>query len=153
MTSDRPTKPQSGATAGLGGGTGGTDGSYVATTNGVEVRVTPEYAADRSKPERNQYFWLYTVEVRNGGVQALQLVSRHWQITDALGRVQEVRGDGVVGKQPKLGPGESFEYTSWAMLKTPFGTMRGAYFFARPDGKTFEGKIGEFALVQPNSLH
>ena len=64
-----------------------------------------------------------------------------------------MRGEGVVGKQPKLAPGESFEYTSWAMLKTPFGTMRGAYFFARPDGKGFEGKIGEFALVQPNSLH
>ncbi len=123
------------------------------TTDGIRIRIKPSYWSERSEPEHNQFAFTYTVTISNVGSETAQLKSRFWVITDGDGRVEEVRGEGVVGKQPKLAPGESFEYTSWAMLKTPFGTMRGSYFFARPDGKGFEGKIGEFALVQPNSLH
>ena len=123
------------------------------TTEGIRIRVKPAFWAERSEPERNQFAFTYTVSLTNVGTQTAQLKSRFWIITDGEGRVEAVRGEGVGGKQPKLAPGESFEYTSWAMLRTPFGTMRGSYFFTRPDGKGFEGKIGEFALVQPNSLH
>jgi ApaG protein len=96
---------------------------------------------------------MYTVEIANVGKDIATLRSRHWVITDANGRVEEVRGEGVVGKQPRLGPGEKFEYTSWAMLRTPFGTMRGSYQMLRPDGQAFDAKIGEFALTQPHALH
>jgi ApaG protein len=96
---------------------------------------------------------MYTVEIANVGKEAAQLRSRHWIITDANGRIEEVRGLGVVGKQPRLEPGERFEYTSWAMLRTPFGTMRGSYFMVRPNGQGFEAKIAESALTQPNALH
>ena len=82
-----------------------------------------------------------------------QLRSRHWVITDANGHVEEVKGEGVVGKTPQLGPGERFEYTSWAMLRTPFGTMRGSYTFVRPDGTSFQARIAEFALTKPNALN
>jgi ApaG protein len=123
------------------------------TTDGIRVRVTPEYWAERSMPEASQFAFKYTVEISNLGTVTAQLRSRHWVITDANGRVEEVRGEGVVGKQPRLGPGERFEYTSWAMLRTPFGSMRGSYFLIRPDGKEFEARIAEFALTQPHALH
>jgi len=123
------------------------------TTDGIRVRVKPEYWAERSLPEAGQFAFKYTVEISNLGNDAAQLQSRHWVITDADGRVEEVRGEGVVGKKPKLEPGESFEYTSWAMLRTPFGTMRGSYFLVRPGGGEFEAKIAEFALTQPHALH
>ena len=124
-----------------------------ALTDGIRITVTPQFWPERSTPESGQWAFMYTVEIFNEGPDPALLESRHWIITDAGGGIEEVRGEGVVGKQPRLQPGEKFQYTSWAMLKTPFGTMRGSYFFARPDGKGFEGKIGEFALVQPNSLH
>lgn len=123
------------------------------TTDGIRVRVKPEYWPERSMPEASQFAFKYTVEIANVGDQVAQLKSRHWVITDANGRIDEVRGDGVVGKQPKLAPGDRFEYTSWAMLRTPFGSMRGTYFMARPDGAEFEAKIAEFALTQPHALH
>jgi ApaG protein len=123
------------------------------TTDGIQVSVKPSYWAERSAPESGQYAFMYTVKLVNTGQLPAQLKSRHWVITDGNGRVEEVRGDGVVGKQPRLSPGESFEYTSWAMLRTPFGSMRGTYFLVRPDGKAFEAKIAEFALTQPHSLH
>ena len=122
-------------------------------TDGIKVTVKPAYWPERSMPEAAQFAFTYTVEIRNEGAAPATLRSRHWVITDADGNVEEVRGEGVVGKQPKLSPGELFEYTSWAMLKTPFGTMRGSYFLARADGSQFETKIAEFVLSQPHALH
>lgn len=123
------------------------------TTEGIRVTVKPAYWPERSQPESGHYAFMYTVEISNVGPVPAQLKSRHWVITDANGRVEEVRGEGVVGKQPRLGPGERFEYTSWAMLRTPFGAMRGTYAMQRPDGEEFEARIGEFALTQPHALH
>ena len=123
------------------------------TTDGIRVTVKPAYWAERSQPESSQFAFMYTVELVNEGPQPAQLRSRHWVITDGNGHVEEVRGEGVVGKQPSLAPGERFEYTSWAMLRTPFGTMRGEYLMVRPDGSRFEARIGEFALTQPHALH
>jgi ApaG protein len=125
----------------------------VTTTEGVRVTVKPAFWPERSSPEASQFAFTYTVEIANVGSETVQLKSRHWVITDANGRVEEVRGEGVVGKQPKLGPGERFEYTSWAMLRTPFGTMRGSYFMTVAGGREFEAKIGEFPLTQPHGLH
>jgi ApaG protein len=93
------------------------------------------------------------VTVRNEGTKVATLKSRHWIITDATGHTEEVRGPGVVGKQPRLEPGQSFEYTSWAMLPTPFGTMRGSYQMEREDGSQFDARIAEFALIQANALN
>src|SRR5689334_6085654 len=98
------------------------------TTDGIQIKVKPAFWPERSAPESGQFAFMYTVEIANVGSEIATLKSRHWIITDANGNVDEVRGEGVVGKQPKLGPGEKFEYTSWAMLRTPFGTMRGTYF-------------------------
>lgn len=123
------------------------------TTEGIRITVKPSYWPERSTPESGHYAFMYTVEIANEGTSPAQLKRRHWLITDANGQVEEVRGEGVVGKQPRLGPGERFEYTSWAMLRTPFGSMRGSYEMERPDGARFEAHIGDFALAQPNSLH
>lgn len=125
----------------------------ITTTEGIRITVTPAFWPERSAPEAGHFAFMYTVEIANVGTIVAQLKSRHWVITDASGRVEEVRGEGVVGKQPRLSPGERFEYKSWAMLRTPFGSMRGSYFMVRPDGSEFEAKIGEFALTQPHSLH
>jgi ApaG protein len=121
-------------------------------TDGIQVTVRPAYWPERSAPESGQFAFMYTVEIANLGNESAQLTQRHWIITDANGRVEEIRGEGVVGKKPNLAPGERFEYTSWAMLRTPFGSMRGSYLLARPNGTTFEARIGEFALTQPNAL-
>ncbi len=123
------------------------------TTSGIRITLKPAYWPERSSPEVGQFAFMYTVEIANVGTESAQLRSRHWIITDANGKVEEVRGLGVVGKQPRLSPGESFEYTSWAMLRTPFGSMRGSYAMVRPNGDVFEAKISEFALTQPNALH
>jgi ApaG protein len=123
------------------------------TTEGIRITVKPAYWPERSAPESGQYAFMYTVEIANVGNLPAQLRSRHWIITDANGRVEEVKGEGVVGKQPRLEPGERFEYTSWAMLRTSFGSMRGSYALVRPNGLQFEAQIGEFALTLPNSLH
>lgn len=122
-------------------------------TQGIRITVKPEFWPGRSAPERGQFAFMYTIEIANVGDEPAQLLSRHWVITDGNGEVQEVRGDGVVGKQPKLNPSERFEYTSYVMLQTPFGTMRGSYRMARPNGGHFEAKIGEFALTQPHALN
>jgi ApaG protein len=122
------------------------------TTDGIQVTVKPAYWPERSSPEAGRFAFLYTVEIANVGTQEAQLRSRHWIITDANGQIEEVRGPGVVGKQPHLAPGERFEYTSWAMIRTPFGSMRGSYWMIRPDGTSFEAKIGEFSLTPPNAL-
>ncbi len=123
------------------------------TTEGIRITPQPAYWPERSSPEAGQFAFMYTIEIANVGTEPAQLRSRHWIITDANGRVEEVRGLGVVGKQPRLEPGETFEYTSWAMLRTPFGTMRGSYSMVRASGQAFEAKIGEFALTQPHALH
>ena len=117
------------------------------------MTVKPAFWPERSQPQSGQFAFTYTVQIANVGTAPVQLRSRHWIITDGNGRVEEVRGEGVVGKQPKLEPGQQFEYTSWAMLRTPFGSMRGSYSMERQDGQTFEAKIAEFALTMPNSLN
>lgn len=123
------------------------------TTEGIRISVKPAYWPERSLPESGQFAFMYTVEITNTGTEPAKLESRHWIITDANGKVEEVKGEGVVGKQPNLGPGEKFEYTSWAMLRTPFGSMRGSYSMVRPDGTRFDARIAEFVLTQPHALH
>lgn len=122
-------------------------------TDGIVVRVVASYWPERSAPESGQWAFKYAIEIENQGGATATLRARHWVITDANGRVEEVRGEGVVGKQPRLEPGDAFEYTSWAMLKTPFGSMRGEYLMERADGSRFEALIGEFSLAQPNALN
>jgi ApaG protein len=127
--------------------------STSATTDGIRITVKPSFWPERSQPGAGQFAFTYTVQIANIGQTSAQLMSRHWVITDGNGRVEEVKGEGVVGKKPMLEPGQAFEYTSWAMLRTPFGSMRGTYSMERPDGQTFEAKIAEFALTMPNSLN
>jgi ApaG protein len=122
-------------------------------TAGIRISITPHYWPERSSPEAGQFAFIYEVKIANMGAEPAQLRSRHWVITDGEGRVEEVRGEGVVGKQPKLEPGEHFEYSSFAMLRTPFGSMRGSYFMQRPGGIEFEAQIGEFALAMPHALN
>ena len=117
----------------------------------VEVRA--RYLEDESAPELGRYVWAYTITVRNTGSVAAQLISRHWIITDADNDVQEVRGLGVVGHQPLLQPGASFEYTSGTALATPGGTMQGEYYCTAEDGWQFEVPIPPFGLYLPNMLH
>jgi ApaG protein len=124
-----------------------------ATTRGVRVSVRSEYAADRSRPEDQQWFFLYTITITNTGTGTVQLMSRHWIITDAEGRIEEVRGPGVVGQQPVLPPGESFTYTSGCPLTTAFGTMEGTYQMVDPSGDGFDAKIAPFTLSEPYTVH
>jgi len=126
---------------------------YRSVTRNIEVSVTPQYLTDRSSPETGEYFWAYTIEITNRGAETVQLRTRHWRITDALGRRQEVRGAGVVGKQPVLKPGESFEYTSWTRIATPNGTMRGTFLCMTEDAHPFDAPIGEFGLTLASALH
>ncbi len=121
-------------------------------TQGVRVQVMAQYSPEQSQPLQNQWFFLYTVEISNEGIETVQLISRHWIITDADHHVKEVRGLGVVGKQPVLDPGESFQYTSGCPLSTPFGSMRGTYQMLKPDGERFDVEIGPFALTEPYTV-
>lgn len=124
-----------------------------ATTNGVQVEAVARYSPEHSAPHLGQWFFLYTIRITNLGDETVQLVSRHWVITDATGRVEEVRGLGVVGEQPVLEPGESFEYTSGCPLPTPFGFMRGRYEMLAPaSGQRFDAEIAPFELRQPASV-
>lgn len=124
---------------------------YSATTRGVEVAVEAVYLADQSEPERNQYVWAYRVRIANRGRDTVQLLRRTWHITDARGRVLNVHGDGVVGEQPVLEPGEVFEYTSGTPLETPSGIMTGAYHMVTlPDGEAFDVAIPTFSLDSPH---
>jgi ApaG protein len=124
-----------------------------AITRSVRVRVESEYAPDRSQPCKNQWFFLYTVTILNEGFETLQLLTRHWVITDGTGHVEEVRGPGVVGKQPTLRPGESFEYTSGCPLATPFGVMEGSYQMMSEAGERFDVRIAPFTLSEPYTVH
>jgi ApaG protein len=117
------------------------------------VSTVPQYLADQSAPDEDQYVFAYTVTIRNTGEVAGQLISRHWIITDGDGQVQEVRGDGVVGEQPVLQPGQSYKYTSGCPLTTPVGSMKGSYQCVASDGTKFEATIPEFVLSMPSRLH
>jgi ApaG protein len=119
----------------------------------ITIGVNTSYVAEQSQPEQNRYVFAYTITIRNSGCTAAQLLSRHWIITDATGHVQEVRGDGVVGEQPRLEPGESYRYTSGAVLETPVGTMTGSYHMIADDGVGFEAPIPMFRLSVPHMLH
>jgi ApaG protein len=119
----------------------------------IEVDAKASYVAEQSDPSRNQYVFAYTITITNAGSTAAQLVSRHWFITDGEHHVQEVQGQGVVGQQPLLQPGESFEYTSGATLPTPVGTMHGSYRMVATDGAAFEAPIRTFTLSVPRVLH
>jgi ApaG protein len=125
----------------------GSPSMYRATTRGIEVQVTPRFLSDRSSPENGYYFWAYTIEITNRGPATVQLKTRHWRITDAHGKLQEVRGAGVVGETPTLEPGESFEYTSGVPLPTPSGFMTGTYGMVTVEGgEGFDIQIPAFSL-------
>jgi ApaG protein len=119
----------------------------------IEVMAKPAYLAEQSDPDKSQFVFAYTITITNAGNVAAQLISRHWFITDAEHRVQEVKGLGVVGQQPVLKPGERFEYTSGASIPTPVGTMRGSYQMVAEDGHTFDAAIPSFTLSVPRTLH
>lgn len=124
-----------------------------ALTNGILVTVRSEYLPERSVPTGRRFAFAYTVTIENQGTQPAQLKSRHWVITDSEGDVQEVRGDGVVGQQPVLAPGQSFEYTSWCVLPTPSGSMRGTYQMVNDSGAAFDAQIAPFHLGMPYALN
>lgn len=119
----------------------------------ITVTVRTHYLAEQSDPAQQQYAFAYTIHIRNTGSVAAQLIARHWLITDSENKVQEVKGLGVVGHQPLLQPGEQFEYTSWATLATPQGSMKGSYFCVAEDGERFDAPIAEFTLAMPRTLH
>jgi ApaG protein len=125
---------------------------YLANTRGIAVSVAPTYLEARSSPESAQYFWAYRVTIENQGPETVQLLSRHWMITNARGELTEVKGPGVVGEQPVLKPGESFEYTSGAPLDTPSGMMGGAYEMESESGERFAIEIPTFSLDRPNQV-
>jgi ApaG protein len=122
---------------------------YSAVTRSIKITVKPVYLEDQSSPGDNHYVWAYQVRIENQGEDTVQLRSRYWRITDSLGRVQEVRGAGVVGEQPVLRPGETFEYTSGTPLSTPTGFMVGTYEMEASDGERFNVKVPLFSLDSP----
>lgn len=124
-----------------------------AVTNNVRVEVESQYAPERSQPLQNQWFFHYTVRITNEGEETVQLLSRHWIITDSTGHTEEVRGPGVVGEQPVLSPGESFQYTSGCPLQTSSGVMHGTYQMVTEDGSHFDVEIAPFALHEPYTVH
>lgn len=124
-----------------------------AVTRGIRVNVLAQYVPERSDPGEGHWFFAYRIRISNEGAEAAQLVSRHWIITDAEGRVEEVRGPGVVGEQPVLAPGQSFEYTSFCPLPTAFGTMQGTYQMVTRSGARFDAEIAAFTLAEPTALN
>lgn len=119
----------------------------------IKVEVKTAYVESQSEPDRNRYVFAYTITITNAGTVSAQLITRHWVITDANNRVQEVRGEGVVGEQPYLKPGMSFEYTSGTVLETPVGSMHGSYQLRADDGTEFDAAISPFTLATPRTLH
>lgn len=122
-----------------------------AVTEGIRVRVQSHYLADQSSPKDDRYVFAYTITITNESAKTAQLRTRHWVITDGRGKVEEVRGDGVVGEQPRLGPGQTFQYTSGCVLTTAVGTMQGSYRMWRDDGSYFDAQIAPFSLASPES--
>ena len=119
----------------------------------ISIHVNATYIDEQSKPDASQYVYAYTIRIENHGQSSAKLMSRYWRIADANNEIKEVAGDGVVGEQPKLLPGESYTYTSGVVLKTPTGTMTGYYVFNTQDNQEFHADIPMFALVQPHALH
>jgi ApaG protein len=124
-----------------------------AVTNGVRVEVLSRHSTENSRPHQGEWVFQYTVRITNQGTDTVQLISRHWIITDALDHVEEVKGPGVIGEQPVLAPGESFKYSSWCPLKTPTGMMHGTYQMMREYGSQFDIEIAPFALRARYSVH
>ena len=124
-----------------------------AVTRGIRVEVMSRHSPENSRPQNDQWVFEYTVRITNEGADTVQLVSRHWIITDALEHTQEVKGLGVVGEQPVLAPGEYFKYSSWCPLTTATGTMHGTYQFVRSNGEQFDAEIAPFALRARHPLH
>jgi len=123
--------------------------AYEAETDGIVVRVRPSYLAGQSDPESGRWVWAYQVEIENRGPAPVQLVARHWIITDARGQIEDVRGPGVVGEQPTIPPGNSYSYTSGCPLGTASGSMAGSYRMTDAEGRTFEATIPAFSLDVP----
>lgn len=121
--------------------------------NKIDIEVQPAYIAEQSDPENDHYVFSYTVTIRNNGSIPAKLLTRHWIITDGDGQVQEVKGDGVIGEQPHLQPGEGFQYTSGTFMSTPIGTMQGSYQMVADSGEQFDAEIPTFRLSVPNTLH
>lgn len=119
----------------------------------IHVQVHTEYLADQSNPAESRYVFAYHVRITNAGIESARLLTRHWVIMDGEARVQEVRGDGVVGKQPHLAPGETYEYSSGTVLETPVGSMHGSYGMVGADGQHFDAPIPAFTLAIPRVLH
>ena len=119
----------------------------------IDIEVATRYLDDESEPDKGRYVFAYTIHIRNNGRAAARLVSRRWLISDANGKVQQVEGDGVVGEQPWLRPGDGFEYTSGAVLETSVGTMQGSYTMVADDGTRFDAPIPAFTLAVPRTLH
>jgi ApaG protein len=124
-----------------------------AITNDIRVEVLSQHSPENSRPQQSQWVFQYTVRITNQGTGTVQLISRHWIITDALDHTEEVKGPGVVGEQPILGPGESFKYSSWCPLQTPTGTMRGTYQMVGADGNQFDIAIAPFGLRARYTVH
>lgn len=127
--------------------------SSTSTTRGIRVSVDARFSPEHSSPERQHWFFLYTITIENTSDLTVQLLSRHWIITDGVGRVEEVTGPGVVGEQPVLMPGDAFEYTSGCPLTTPTGSMRGTYQMVAPSGEAFDVAIATFDLRGPYTVH
>ncbi len=123
---------------------------YDRTTRGIRIEVQPFYLEDQSTPDQGHFVWAYRVKIENIGTERVQLLNRYWKITDAVGHIKEVRGPGVVGEQPRLDPGESFEYTSGTPLSTPSGIMVGTYEMTTDSGDTFPVEIPPFSLDSPH---
>ncbi len=125
---------------------------YTAVTRDIRVSVAPEYLADESSDEKFRHAWAYTVRVENHGKETVQLINRHWKITDAKGKLEEVKGKGVVGHQPVLKPGQAFQYSSWCIITTPSGMMVGTYEMQNEKGEHFLIDIPAFSLDIPDTL-
>lgn len=121
--------------------------------NDIEIEVATRYLAEQSSPAENRFVFAYTITINNHGSEAVRLLNRHWRITDANNRVQEVRGEGVVGEQPLIAAGGSYRYTSGSLLETAVGTMEGSYEMISSSGHSFNAPIAVFSLAQPGALH
>lgn len=124
-----------------------------AVTKNIRVEVLARYSPENSKPLQDEWVFQYTIRITNQGSETVQLLSRHWIITDAADHVEEVKGPGVIGEQPVLAPGESFKYSSWCPLKTPMGVMHGTYQMASPGGTQFDIEIAPFGLKAKYTVH
>jgi ApaG protein len=123
-----------------------------AVTENIRVEVLSQHSPENSRPQEGQWVFQYTVRITNQGTDTVQLLSRHWMITDGAGRIEEVKGPGVVGQQPVLAPGQSFQYSSWCPLETPMGMMQGTYRMVRADGGEFDIEIAPFGLKARHSV-